>query len=234
MSTTSDFGLLEAKIKAIPAKNVTLPEIPVDIANTEAETLYHVALADKKELTARGLSMETITLLPTAAGACRFAEANWNNQRDAKQEAEIKWKEQSPQAFALRDELVDEFEFAFTGNSSLLTILNRIKDDTGNADMIQDLMDLSVLGKDNKKTLALTHFDVTKLDKAEELADAMAKLLGIANGSKNENNAAKLLRDQAYTFMKQQVDEVRRYGKFVFRADKDHAAKYQSAYNRAH
>jgi hypothetical protein len=233
MSTTSDFGLLEAKIKAIQAKDVMNPDIPVDVANTEAETLYNVALADKKALIARGLSEEAINGLPTAAGACRYTEALWNKERDAKQEAEINWKEQSPEAFALRDELVDEFDFAFAGNSSLQTILNRIKDDTGNADMIQDLMDLSVLGKDNKKILAQTRFDATKLDKAEELADTMAKLLGIANGTKDDNNAAKLLRDQAYTYMKLQVEEVRRYGKFVFRADKEHVAKYASEYKRS-
>ncbi|MDA3891826.1 MAG: hypothetical protein PF517_09200 [Salinivirgaceae bacterium] len=232
MSTTTDYQKSEISIKAIKANEVVKPDIPVDVFNAEAEALYHVAMADKESLTARGLNMATIKALPVAAGACRYAEAQWDKERNAKQEAEKRWKEQSPEAYALRDELLDEFEFAFAQDSALISVVNRIKDDNGHADMIQDLVSLTVLGKDNLKPLALTKFDTTKLDKAESMADVMADLLGQANGTKDENNTAKLLRDQAFTYLKQYVDEVRRYGKFVFRNDKEHVGKYASEYKR--
>lgn len=42
----------------------------------------------------------------------------------------------------------------------------------------------------------------------------------------------KVVRDQAYTLLKQVVDEIRKYGRFVFRKDADHARSYSSKYNR--
>ena len=232
MSTTDDFNQLKETIEMMDEKQVLTPNMPVDVFNQEAEDLYQLALADKEKLTQRGLKEESIQALNVAAGACRYAEAEWNKERNAKQEAQRQWKEKSPEAYELRDDLMDEFEFAFVRNGSLLSVLDRIKDGNGDADMIQDLVDLSVLGKENTEVLATTHCDITLLDRAESMADEMADLLGMANGAKNENNEAKVLRDKAYTYLKAHVDEVRRYGKFVFRKDRDHAAKYASEYRR--
>lgn len=234
MSTTQNFEALKQTIEAMEEKQVLTPDMPVDVFNQEAEDLYQVALVDKEQLMARGLSEETIELLPQAAGACRYAEAEWNKERNEKQEAEREWKEKSPDAYELRSDLIHELEFAFVENSDLLSAVDRIKDGNGHADMIQDLVDLSVLGKEQTELLQQTNFDATLLDQAETTADEMSELLARANGTKDENNKAKVLRDKAYTYLKGIVDEVRRYGKFIFRKDDEHAAKYASAYGRTH
>lgn len=234
MSTTQNFETLQETIKAMDEKEVMQPDMPVDVFNQEAEDLYQVVLVDKEKLIERGLSEETIELLPQAAGASRYAEAEWNKERNEKQEAEREWKEKSPIAYELRSDLVHELEFAFNNDNNLLSILDRIKDGNGNADMIQDLMDLSVLGKEHTDLLEQTNFDSNLLVQAETMADEMAELLARANGTKDEDNKAKVLRDKAYTYLKGIVDEVRRYGKFVFRKDAGHVAKYASAYGRAH
>lgn len=232
MSTTTDFEMLKEIIAGINGNQVLLPEIPVDVFNQEAEDLYHVAIADKKELSGRGLKLKVIESLTVAAGACRYAEAQWTKERNAKQEAELEWKEKSPEAYGLRNDLIYEFEFAFIHNNNLISVVDRIKSDSGHSDMIQDLVTLTLLGKENTNLLNAINFDSSLLLKAESMADQMADLLGRANGTKNENNEAKTMRDKAYTHLKGLVDEVRRYGKFVFRKDKEHAAKYASEYKR--
>jgi len=234
MSTTQNFEALKETIEAVDEKQVLIPDTPVDVFNQEAEDLYQVALVDKEQLMARGLSEETIDLLPQAAGACRYAEANWNKERNEKQEAEREWKEKSPEAYELRSDLIHELEFAFVENKELLSAQDRIKDGNGHADMIQDLVDLSVLGKEQTELLNQTNFDATLLVRAETVADEISVILARANGTKDENNKAKVLRDKAYTYLKAIVDEVRRYGKFVFRKDEEHLAKYASEYGRTH
>ncbi|WP_299583090.1 hypothetical protein [uncultured Sunxiuqinia sp.] len=44
----------------------------------------------------------------------------------------------------------------------------------------------------------------------------MGNLLGLANGDKADQNQSKLLRDKAYTYLKELVDEIRDAGKYLF------------------
>ena len=71
--------------------------------------------------------------------------------------------------------------------------------------MIQDLSDLSVLGKANQP------------------------LLAAMNGERAENNSAKTIRDKAYTLLKKAVDEIREAGKYVFWKNPDRLKGYYSA-----
>ena len=234
MSNHEDFQALEATITAIPAEEVSIPTIPVDIFNQEAENLYHWATVDKDALVARGLDPVVIDTLPTGAGACRQAQALWFKERYAKQEAEKEWQVKSPEAYQLRDELLAEYEFAFYDQPALMSRVDEAKNGSGHEDMIQDLNDLALLGKENNDLLTATNFDVTQLDRAATLSDEMADLLARVNGEKADDSAAKLLRDKAYTYLKKQVDEVKRYGKFVFRNNDERLTGYRSHYRTEH
>jgi len=75
------------------------------------------------------------------------------------------------------------------------------------------------LGKAHPETLTNIGIDTTKLDTAATLSDEMAELLATANGDKAEQNESKMIRDKAYTHMKELVDEIREAGKYVFWKD---------------
>ena len=96
--------------------------------------------------------------------------------------------------------------------------------------MIQDLANAAALGKANLALLEKTNCDLTLLDKAEALSDSLPGILAAANGDKADSSAVKKIRDQAYTYLKIRVDEVRRYGKFVFRDNKDRQVGYLQHY----
>lgn len=232
MSNRSEYEQLKEHIEAISEKEIKVPNMPVEVFIIEAEALYNSALLDKEKLMARGLKMEVINSMQPAVGALSFVQSEWVTERFEKEEAEKEYAEKAPDAFEFRNMLVAELNFAYYGNATLESRIDAIKKGDGNADMIQDLMSLALLGKKNSVPLEATNFDLTLLDKAEELSAAMAALLGKANGTRDDDNSKKVLRDKAYTYLKQSVDVVRKYGKFVFRYDENHAAKYASEYGQ--
>ena len=102
-------------------ENVRYPNsIPVDTYLQEAENLYHWAAEDENELRARGLDWNLVTDIPARAGALREAESKWITTRFAREEAEAEWAVRSPEAYDLRDELVQTFRFAFRKSPDLL------------------------------------------------------------------------------------------------------------------
>jgi hypothetical protein len=102
--------------------------------------------------------------------------------------------------------------------------------------MIEDLNDLSLLGKDNTRLLEAINFDLSLLDKAAQTSREMAVLLDEKDRERErergEPSEAKKIRDQAYTHLKEAVDDILEAGKFVFRQNKKRLRKYASAYRR--
>jgi len=234
MANTEDYTAKLDVIKAIPNDQIQVPSIPVDVFLQEAENLYHWSNDDAAALKGVGITQEMIDDLPVRAGALREAQSLWFKDRYSQEEAQKEWGLQSPAAYDLRDELLHDFRFAFRKDPMLLGRVSEITDGTGPEDMIQDLNDLSVLGKANPEPLAAIGFDATKLETAAQTADAMADLLATANGDKAEHNESKMIRDKAYTHLKELVDEVREAGKYVFWKDEIRYRGYTSAYRRKH
>ena len=234
MSNATDYKSLLPKFQTIPDKELMPIYIPINVYNQEAENVHHWAMEDKDALIARGLDLRTIKELLTATGACREAEARWFKERYGKQEAEKEWNAKSPAAYALRDKVVDELEFAYFEDATLSSRVDQIKEGSGDEDMIQDLANAAALGKANLPPLEKTNCDLTLLDKAEALSDSLPGILAAANGDKADSSAVKKIRDQAYTYLKVRVDEVRRYGKFVFSEQKDRQVGYLQHYRNKH
>lgn len=98
--------------------------------------------------------------------------------------------------------------------------------------MVQDLNDLSVLGKANTRLLESIGFDMSILDNAAQTSRKMAVLLAEIDQSKRKRSEAKKIRDQAYTHLKEAVDEIRFTGQYVFRQNRDRFIGYRSEYIR--
>ena len=56
--------------------------------------------------------------------------------------------------------------------------------------------------------------------------------LAAMNYDKGKGSEVKRIRDQAYTHLKEAVDEIREAGKYVFRQNKKHSLEYTSQYMR--
>ena len=232
MSNTEDYQAKIAEIEAIPVDEMKSPNMPVAVYIQESEDLHKWCSDDQTQLTAAGLDWTIVDDLPLRAGALREAESLWFKERFSQEEAQKQWNELSPLAFDLRDQLVHDFHFAFRNDDALSARVSEIAEGGSNNDMIQDLNDLSVLGKDNTTLLQTIGFDLTLLDTAAVKADEMAELLSQATADRADNSAARIIRDKAYTLLKRAVDEVRTVGQYIFWRDETRLKGYVSRYRK--
>jgi hypothetical protein len=234
MSTRDDYEKKLDTIKAIKTDQIKTPHhIPVNVYIHEAETLFHWAREDKETLTTVGLSGELLEDLPIRAGTLSEAESLWYVQKNTSKESTRKWTEESPRAYDLRDRLLHDFRYAFRKHSDLMENLNHIaKGKKSHGSMIQDLSDLGGLGKRNRQLLDAINFDMSLLDKTAQTTSEMTKLLAEVTAIRTEYNEAKRIRDQAYTHLKEAVDEIRECGQYVFRGNKERLSGYRSDYLR--
>ncbi|MFH2024465.1 MAG: hypothetical protein ABIK30_01390 [bacterium] len=96
--------------------------------------------------------------------------------------------------------------------------------------MIQDLNDLALLGKDHTDLLTAIGFDVTLLDAAASTSAELATLYSQVNVIQTEENTERVIRDKAYVYVKQALDEVRNCGQYVFWRNDARLKGYSSHY----
>ncbi|MFC2145781.1 hypothetical protein ACFLRT_00300 [Acidobacteriota bacterium] len=233
MGNREDYEKKVEVIRAIENSQIKIPHnTPMAACIQEADTLFKWVQADKEALTAVGLSWELVEDLPIRCGALIEAEARWQTQRKTRKKSSREWDKLSPLAYDLRNRLLTDFRFAFRKHPGLMTTVRGISKGENKPKMIQDLNDLSVLGKANPQLLEAIHFDMFFLDKAAQTAREMAVLLAEINKYKQERSEAKKIRDQAYTHLKEAVDEIRFTGQYVFHQNKDRFTGYRSKHIR--
>ncbi|MGD2091848.1 MAG: hypothetical protein PVH61_37090 [Candidatus Aminicenantes bacterium] len=220
-------------ISAIDDSQIKKPHhIPVSVYIEEADTLYHRALQDKDELVAAGVAPELIEDLPQRHGALIETEKKWQKQWKNRNKGALEWDKQSPAGYNLRKRLLADFYYAFRKEPDLMAYLKEISQPGPYSGMIQDLNILSNLGRANTRLLEVINFDFSLLDKADRTSKEMARLLAAMNYDKGKGSEVKRIRDQAYTHLKEAVDEIRGAGKYVFRENKEHSLEYTSEYMR--
>ncbi len=186
---------------------------------------------DKEPLVKASLDWKMVEDLPARTGACRYLQSQWMKEYRSIEAAEQEWKEKSPIAYDLRDELLHHFSFAFNNSPDLYASYKKIAEGSGHADMIQDLSDLSALGKANPEPFVpIKSFNMVLLDKVDKIAEESAEILAKSNGEKYSDNVLRVLRDKAYTHLKESIDEIRRVGQYVFWRDDNRRKGYISKY----
>ncbi len=232
MSYQSDYETWKDEIAALAIKNVLLPDTPIDVVAADAESLQVEALKDKEALLAAGLDWTKVENLRSRAGALRYCQAVWMSEYRAQQEAQKEWQEQSAVAYALRDELLHHFSFAYRNVPDVKQKVMRIREGNGHKDMIQDLVELAVLGEKNPQPLALINFDTTLQEKARTTSHDLSELLAASNGSREDSSANKISRDKAYTLLIEDMRQIREIGQYVFWRTPERKEKYVNSYKR--
>lgn len=226
MSYSDDFEQWKDAIESLSQDDVKQPHLPVDDFVASTETLAVDAAEDSEALAGAGLDVSLIDELTSLSGALRFCQANWMSIYRAREEAQNQWKEQSPEAFEFRDSLLHDFSFAYRKLDDVKKKVMRIREGGSNADMIQDLIELAVLGEKYPEPLAAINFDTDKLSRARTLSHTMSELLAAANGAAGEGNTAKVLRDKAYSLLFDKARTIREYGQYVFWKDEEKLKRY--------
>ncbi|WP_321310654.1 hypothetical protein [Marinifilum fragile] len=233
MTNQENYESLKENLLNVAVNKLSKPGMPVNTYIVEAEDKKHYAAQDKDKLVAAGLKEEYINSLPIRIGALRHAQSVWTKESEAKSIAEKDWKLLSEDAMALHRVLIHDFKFAYRNDEEGKKVVDKIAEGSGYGDMVQDFSDLYVFGTAKPQALLDIGFDNTKLEKALELANSMGPLLSAINGERDENDKpSKEMRDRAYVYLKEAVDQICEYGKYVFWEDEERLEKYSSAYFR--
>lgn len=220
---------VKAELYAINEKDIRNPSIPVDVAIQETKDLYVWCQKDKPKLIDINIPEELIESLEIRARVLRVTESMWLAERFNKEESLTLWKEQSIPAYELRNKIIHCFNYAYRDNPLVQRRIKIIGTGKGPADMIQDLSDMATLGRDFYEELQTIKFDMSLLDKAEELAESLSNVLAEARAREGKSEM-KELRDRAYTYLKMAVDKIRSAGQYLFYQDHDRLVGYRSQY----
>jgi hypothetical protein len=226
MSYLEDFEQWKAEIENLPLNEVKLPNQPIDDFVARTETLAVNANEDREVLEGAGLNVIQIDQLNPLSGALRYCQAQWMSEYRVREEAKAEWQEQYPQAYTLRNEFLHHFSFAYRDYDDIKKKVMRIRDGASHADMIQDLVELAVLGEKYPEPLTAVRFNLDMLQQSRSVSHAMSELLAAANGAAGESNETKLLRDKAFTLLAERDRTIREYGRYVFWKDEDKRSKY--------
>jgi hypothetical protein len=232
MSNVKEYQEKLEEIKQIPDDKIEILYMPLDHYMLEADGTYTQALKDKEALVKAGIPEELIHDLAKRVGACRQAQSNWIDKRNKQKEAEKKWSKRVEIAYELRTDMIHGFRYAYRNYPDLLNQVSYIAKDYGHADLIQDMNDLSTMGRNNPEPLKAIGFNMDLLDQAAKMSGELSELLNQANGDRWSNDEAKIIRDKAYTYLKQAVDEIRECGKYLFWRDEERLKWYTSEYIR--
>ncbi|MCP4220013.1 MAG: hypothetical protein GY765_35605 [bacterium] len=178
------------------------------------------------------MSMDMVDDIPVRIGALKEARGRWLLEKHRRAAEALAWDELGYRSLAMRDRLFHNFRFAFRDNKGLQNQLREMDEPNRNSSMLQDLNSLSILGNSNMELLTAIDFDFLLLDEAAHLSKQLPPICIKAAADDVENAAAIRIRDQAYTHLKEVVDTIRKYGKYLFWKDEKKLKLYRSNYLR--
>jgi hypothetical protein len=196
----------------------------------ETFDMAQCARIDEDSLATINYTKEKVDDLELRAAACQEAESLWLEQNHCANDAEDNWAVLREQAIEAKLDTIHTFKYAYRNSENLLDAISKVVEGATHSDAMQDISDLVVLGRKHPEPLAAIKYDASKLDALEKLGDDASNALAIANESRLSGSEAKILRDKAYTHLKEGLDELRAAGKFVFRKDEKRQKRYQSRY----
>jgi hypothetical protein len=233
MNNTDHYSEKLSIIQAIPEEKIQVPgSMPVSVYLQEAENLCDWSKQDKDKLTANGLDWSLIDDMPARIDTLREAQARWVISDTGDIEVEKQWDEKSPAAHEFRKKLVRAMKFRFRNNASVLPKISKFGEGESNAAMIQALRELAVFGREHIDFLHTCNFDITLLDSAENMSREMAALMAAVNSRRAFCSDALKIRNQAYTYLRDAVSELKNHANYVFWRDPLRLKGYVSDYNR--
>jgi len=220
------------KFNTVSDDNIISIHTPADVMANEARTLYFWAYDDLDVLLANGLKEQYLNELLPASDALLTAESIWRNEIESGGEFSNEWKAKSPEAFELRSILLHTYKYAFRNDPDLLKLLAELQKGSSNTDLIEDLHGLNLLGLKYADKLQAINADKALVVRSGELAIVMGDLLAKVNSQRIGSNDSKTIRDKAYTYVNNLLNEVRECGRYVFWKDEKRLKGYRSNYNR--
>ncbi len=190
------------------------------------EAMYVRVCKDRAELEREKIPWDTVEQIPVLCGALRELSSKYFDVQFDKPELTALWNQKREEAQSILKYILDYMSFAYRNDPVQLAKVVKIKEGDSAADLIQDLSDISVIGKSKPEPLRMTDFRFQALDEASELASTLGTLAAQAKVAREETPEQKVMRDKVHYLLGNVLKEVSEFGQFTFRGDKAKASKY--------
>lgn len=218
---------------AIPTEHVKSPHIYIGTFLSTASQLVPVVAQDIDKLTKTGLREDVLRNYPTAVEALRVAEVFLNKSRFVTEEAHTEWEQKAPVVYDYLEEMECAYRLAYRRLPQIKALVQQILESRSSQGGINELLSLVELGESNIQQLIAIGFDITKLQKATYLAKDLQNIYlnSVKHDAKTE--AARDMRDRAYTYLEAFVGDIRAAGRFLFWDQPEMYGRYTRVYHKS-
>lgn len=222
--------LSDEALFARPPELADAPDMPISIAVLEHGGLAKLARKHGSRLAAIGIAADQIALMGRFPKRLQGLERDWQKARNRGLPAGL--KKQQDEAERLKRKLLGGGEWACRKDQAALAILAAIRQGTGLADTINDLVDLYAFW--NARPGELKHTKITRPDlgRASHLADTLSEA---ATDQAADTDAAQAyeLRNRCFWAASELASEIRQGGRYAFDDTPKIAARFVSRYRVA-
>lgn len=224
------YDTLLKEILAVPDDAIKKPNMPIATFIQEASDLSLWIKGDLTQLAAAGVDPLIGETLSLRTEALIHAQSICGTAMLSADKSYQQYQLERAKAEALKDELIKAFRFAYSSRPDLL---RQVKSKRGRGSietLIQDLHNLSILGKANPEMLTTIGFDLQQLEVATSSSVQLSQLLATVKKSKASKANNHAIRNKAYTLLKTTVENLRLAGRYVFHDQPDKLKGYKSRY----
>jgi hypothetical protein len=181
---------------------------------------------NREALAQGGMDFAVVSSIPSLANATRGLLSDQSMVTFPNIASKRAWEKGKEQAEELLHDIKAAMEYGFRKYPELLARITEINEGSSNPDLIQDLSDAAALASANSSLLIEAKYDMANVERASVLAKELADLLAQATYDRSTTPENCIVRDKAYTLLKTIMDELIKQAKYIFRADKEKAAKF--------
>jgi len=221
-----DYEIIKPVVSKIEEKDFLSINFPYRYYLQEVVNVYVRIEKYRKGLEAAGMKFGELDTIPTISGASRLKHSTSIMLKFPRAESRIKWEAKREEGEYLLYDLLCTFDLVFHDYPDLQGMVSTIRQGSSNADFIQDLMDASILGRENSSYLEAINYDMANIDRAAILSKELSLLLAEAIADNSTSPEMRIEREQCFTYMKKTIDTGMRLARYYFRNDKDIAKKF--------
>ncbi|MCT4614021.1 MAG: hypothetical protein N4A49_03990 [Marinifilaceae bacterium] len=213
----------------IPDEEVTLPDTPLDLIIQEAEDLHFDAKKDIIELQKAGLNINIVNELPNRINALEIASSKCEYKFRNIDELTEKWQSLAETTYIYRAQLIEYYQDLFLGNTDYINKLEkfRFKENIGN--LANDILSLYQLGIEFSEDNKNIDIDSSLISKSKDYSNSLNVLSRKCTETKFVNSESDI-RDRAFWYLKDAVNNIREAGNIAFKNSEDKVLNYKSEY----
>ncbi|MDG5814452.1 hypothetical protein QA601_05145 [Chitinispirillales bacterium ANBcel5] len=207
------------------------PDMPVDVSAHEGYVFVLLLRKDEEELKNIGYDPAITNRIKELVGTFCIAEAKLTAILGDLHEAVKVWREHRAEGYKLRKKVLGALRFACREDKEALEKLQPFPRRPKQEIMILNLHFLSELGKKYKHHLKQINFDMAEINRCKTFGDKLSRLYAKAYSEEGPCKM-RVLRNKAFTRMKELMAEARAYVQYLFHDNPEHLRLYSSEYRR--